>query len=402
MMRSARFEAAPAALRNWPSAFSRAGRTGARAVAARMTVRSGRFELKRRLEAVWSLGFAEAGVAPLRVTADHSELSDDRWPAYRDQLIDVAREELARAKRGLPIRLTNFAIALKQIHAGASSPYPCGAGGGYFRSLPTATGTPAIVRSAMRAIVWDPHPHSMPIGGARFWPNGTSTPRWTAGCAGPATSAPAVATRRRRHERRRAAISSATGWISASRAIASCRARGLGTLSIHRCREQDNGTGTVPQPDRAKRSPGCVRFADASSLTQTTAGNPVSTRLESGIGNCFPGLECDLRNLERRFFPFLEVDIGDDQITLVGVDTDGVARAAASGELSQPKVATYSTLANELASGRSVFISRLSGTFGVLGSLDLTLASPSTAADFPQSSAGPGGRPRTHGPPFGC
>ena len=30
------------------------------------------------------------------------------------------------------IRLTNFAVALKQIHAGASSPYACGAGGGYF------------------------------------------------------------------------------------------------------------------------------------------------------------------------------------------------------------------------------------------------------------------------------
>ena len=128
----------------------------------------------------------------------------------------------------------------------------------------------------------------------------------------------------------------------------------------------------VPSPKLIARNVAAVRrFADASSLTQTTAGNPVSTRLESGIGNCFPGLECDLRNLERRFFPFLEVDIGDDQITLVGVDTDGVARAAASGELSQPKAATYSTLANELASGRSVFISRLSGTFGVLGSLDL-------------------------------
>ena len=108
----------------------------------------------------------------------------------------------------------------------------------------------------------------------------------------------------------------------------------------------------VPSPKLIARNVAAVRrFADASSLTQTTSGNPVSTRLESGIGNCFPGLECDLRNLERRFFPFLEVDIGDDQITLVGVDTDGVARAAASGELSQPKAATYSTLANELATG---------------------------------------------------
>ena len=95
-------------------------------VAARMTVRSGRFELKRRLDAVWSLGFAEAGVAPLRVTADQSELDGDDWPAYRDQLIGVAREELLRARRGQPIRLTNFAVALKQIHVAADGDwYAC-------------------------------------------------------------------------------------------------------------------------------------------------------------------------------------------------------------------------------------------------------------------------------------
>jgi Ferritin-like len=34
-------------------------------------------------------------------------------------------------------------------------------------------------------------------------------------------------------------------------------------------------------------------------------GNPVTTRLESGVGNCFPGLEFDQRNLDRRFFPGL-------------------------------------------------------------------------------------------------
>jgi uncharacterized protein len=39
---------------------------------------------------------------------------------------------LKRFRRGLPIRLTNLAVALKQLHRGASSPYPCGAGGGYF------------------------------------------------------------------------------------------------------------------------------------------------------------------------------------------------------------------------------------------------------------------------------
>jgi Ferritin-like len=34
-------------------------------------------------------------------------------------------------------------------------------------------------------------------------------------------------------------------------------------------------------------------------------GNPVNTRLESGVGNCYPGLEFDQRNLDRRFFPGL-------------------------------------------------------------------------------------------------
>jgi Ferritin-like len=34
-------------------------------------------------------------------------------------------------------------------------------------------------------------------------------------------------------------------------------------------------------------------------------GNPDSTRLESGVGNCFPGLEYDHRNLDRRFMPGL-------------------------------------------------------------------------------------------------
>src|ERR1700681_2903938 len=34
-------------------------------------------------------------------------------------------------------------------------------------------------------------------------------------------------------------------------------------------------------------------------------GNPVNTRLESGVGNCYPGLEFDHRNLDRRFFPGL-------------------------------------------------------------------------------------------------
>ncbi len=52
--------------------------------------------------------------------------------------------------------------------------------------------------------------------------------------------------------------------------------------------------------------------ATAARRQQYVIGNPVVTRLESGVGNCFPGLEMDLRNLERRFFPFLEVDFLQD------------------------------------------------------------------------------------------
>lgn len=41
---------------------------------------------------------------------------------------------------------------------------------------------------------------------------------------------------------------------------------------------------------------------------RAVVGNPVTTRLESGVGNCYPGLEYDHRNLDRRFFPGLIFD----------------------------------------------------------------------------------------------
>lgn len=62
----------------------------------------------------------------------------------------------------------------------------------------------------------------------------------------------------------------------------------------------------------------------------TAAGNPVTTELESGVGNCFPGLEFDVRNLDRRFFPYLLVDFVGRAILIAEVDAekaraDGVA-----------------------------------------------------------------------------
>src|SRR6476660_10048529 len=79
------------------------------------------------------------------------------------------------------------------------------------------------------------------------------------------------------------------------------------------------------------------RGRNPQATVQPVSGNPVMTRLESGIGNCFPGLECDLRNLERRFFPFLEIEINfsvaQGIMQVAAVDLPGVENAAGNGGL---------------------------------------------------------------------
>lgn len=41
---------------------------------------------------------------------------------------------------------------------------------------------------------------------------------------------------------------------------------------------------------------------------EVVKGNPVSSRLESGVDNCYPGLEFDQRNLDKSFFPGLNFE----------------------------------------------------------------------------------------------
>ena len=50
------------------------------------------------------------------------------------------------------------------------------------------------------------------------------------------------------------------------------------------------------------------------------AGNPVVTRPEDAVANCFPGLEVDIRNLDRRFFPGLVFDFIESGARLAYVD----------------------------------------------------------------------------------
>ena len=49
-------------------------------------------------------------------------------------------------------------------------------------------------------------------------------------------------------------------------------------------------------------------------------GNPVITRPEDAVANCFPGLEIDIRNLDRRFFPGLVFDFIEEGARLAYVD----------------------------------------------------------------------------------
>jgi len=55
-------------------------------------------------------------------------------------------------------------------------------------------------------------------------------------------------------------------------------------------------------------------------------GNPAGTRPESGVDNCYPGLEFDQRNLERAFFPGLTVEFHrPDGARIIALTGDGPA-----------------------------------------------------------------------------
>jgi hypothetical protein len=89
------------------------------------------------------------------------------------------------------------------------------------------------------------------------------------------------------------------------------------------------------------------RNLPAKRLERLVVGNPVTTRIEDGVANCFPGLEYDHRNLDRRFFPglvFSFVDGNSDEavtanrlgIRLVDVDTGDPALSPADDDANVP------------------------------------------------------------------
>jgi hypothetical protein len=124
------------------------------------------------------------------------------------------------------------------------------------------------------------------------------------------------------------------------------------------------------------------RGRDPANATRTIVGNSVSTRLESGIGNFFPGLECDLRNLERRFFPFLEVDTDFSEIVVVAVDVAGANDAFSRGVISATDLQNYRTIDHDLAQSARWSVRTIAGDFGPLGVQTVALSALGSAVSF--------------------
>jgi uncharacterized protein len=106
---------------------------GSAHIGARATVTRSHLDLASHFDAILDLGFPEVGFSPLRFDpSGGGALVDSDWPEYLGALQGLAKSELERARAGHSIRLSNLIVALRQIARGASSPFPCGAGGGYF------------------------------------------------------------------------------------------------------------------------------------------------------------------------------------------------------------------------------------------------------------------------------
>jgi len=107
--------------------------SGLAKIAARATVTRDDLSITSRFDEILQLGFSEVGFSPVRSVAPMTAaLHGADWSRYLDAMIALADRELVAARAGVPLRLTNLAIALKQLHRGFAMPFPCGAGGGYF------------------------------------------------------------------------------------------------------------------------------------------------------------------------------------------------------------------------------------------------------------------------------
>ncbi|MEA2703739.1 MAG: uncharacterized protein QOD63_1684, partial [Actinomycetota bacterium] len=98
-------------------------------VTARATLTRDDLDLAGRHDALAAEGFRSIGFAPVRVGA--GALGDDDWPRWLAASVALGERELDVIRGGGDTTFDNFGVALRRLEAGSSSPYPCGAGGGY-------------------------------------------------------------------------------------------------------------------------------------------------------------------------------------------------------------------------------------------------------------------------------
>ncbi|MGI9000919.1 MAG: radical SAM protein [Pseudonocardia sp.] len=102
---------------------------GYASVTARATVWRDDLDLVGRHAALTAVGFTSIGFSPVRL--GWGALRDEDWPRWTAASIALGEQELAAVRAGAETTFDNFAVALRRLHAGSSSPFPCGAGGGY-------------------------------------------------------------------------------------------------------------------------------------------------------------------------------------------------------------------------------------------------------------------------------
>jgi uncharacterized protein len=102
---------------------------GSATVTARATVTSEHLRLADRYDALIVEGFTRVGFSPVRL--GFGALGDAQWPIWTQQSIALAERELRVLLGGGQTGYDNFVTALRRLHAGSASPFPCGAGGGY-------------------------------------------------------------------------------------------------------------------------------------------------------------------------------------------------------------------------------------------------------------------------------
>jgi len=102
-------------------------------IAARVTVTRRNLDVSSHIDALVAIGFSEIGVSPLRTGPDHSLcLRDSDWSSLLSAMILAASHEWERARISkLPLRFSNLAVALKQLHRGSSQTLPCGSAASY-------------------------------------------------------------------------------------------------------------------------------------------------------------------------------------------------------------------------------------------------------------------------------